>query len=105
METTPSPVHRMFSARLDFEGYHKCDLSDIAVAPPVFLAGQWHTPPKPGPAHDAERELLTQTSVTTRVPRHTVDDIGMMKPGHIRDAGEAEEERRIDNATASDIVI
>ena len=73
METTPSPVRRMFSALSDSEGYHTCYPSDDAGAEPDLLAGRSHTAPNPELVHDAERESLPRRAATTRVPRHTGD--------------------------------
>ena len=80
METTPSPVRRMFSALSDSEAYHTCYPSDDASAEPDSPAGRLHTAPDPELAQDAERESLPRRAATTIVPRHTGDggELGRM---------------------------
>ena len=51
METTPSPVCRMFSAASHSEGYQTFYPSDSTGIEPDFLAGRSHTAPNPERAH------------------------------------------------------
>ena len=73
METTLSPLCRMFSAWSDSKGYHTCYPSDDAGAEADFLAGRSHTAPNPVLAHDADRESLLRRVVTTTIPRQGGD--------------------------------
>ena len=102
MEMTLSPVCRMFSALSDSEGYHICYPSDTAGAQVDFPFGRSHTAPDAELVHDAEREALLRRSATTRVPTHT--EFGMV-PSHMRDAGDAEKEQRMDGDRTGNTVM
>ena len=100
MGMKPSPVRRMSSAPSDFEGYHTCYHSDSAGAEPDLPAGRSGTAPKAELAYHAKWEALPRSLATARVPSHT--ELGMMG---LSDAGDAEEERRMDGEEMGDSVM
>ena len=80
METTPSPIGRMFSAATDSDRYQTCYPSDSTGIEPDFPAGRSHAAQNPELGHDAEQQSLPQSAATTIVPRHTSDgeEVGRM---------------------------
>ena len=103
MEMTPSPVGLRSSAPSDSPRYHTCYPSGTPCIEPDFPADLSHPARNVVLAHDAEQESLPRRAVTTRVSRHT--ELGIMGPGPWGEAGDLEEDQRLDGDGASDTMM
>ena len=88
MEMTPSPVHRMFGASSDSEGYHPCYPSNGTDVEHGIPGSSAHTAPGPSLNHNVDYEPLSRRSTTTRAPRYT--DFEMTNSGPRMDGGDHE---------------